>query len=365
MRKKLGELLLEAGLLDEFQLQAALGHQRQWGGRLGEIVVSKNFTTAEGVADCLARQMALPRTNLAEGDLDPRAAQLVPVEMAERHGLVPVGLEGGAGDRASVLVIATADPTDLTGLDEVQFRTGKRVRATVATDAAVRAAIRHVYHGADLPQPTDPKATMAASGLQLERGTSFDLGGGDDAPEAPPGPPVDLRAGASDDPLGAEDWDFDAGVSAIGPLTGAAAAPPVADDGGEALPEIDAEVLEEVDAVPVDDDGLDAPAAGDDGDLDADLDALGFGGDAPAAPAPPPAAPAPASPPPPPARPPVDDAHARAILDAIDALADGEPAPEAMQRYVNPTQMVAALIRLLIRQGVIDETAFVDELNRK
>ena len=61
----------------------------------------------------------------------------------------------------------------------------------------------------------------------------------------------------------------------------------------------------------------------------------------------------------------MDDAHARAILDAIDALADGEPAPEAMQRYVNPTQMVAALIRLLIRQGVIDETAFVDELNRK
>lgn len=343
MRKKLGEILLEAGVVDQFQLQAALGHQRQWGGRLGEIIVGKGFTTADAIADGLATQMGLPRVALGPDDLDPRAAQLLPEEMAERHGLVPFAIEGTGGDRSTTLIIATSDPTNLTALDEVQFRTGKRVKAAVATEAAVQAALRHVYHGEPLTQAEAPEAPHPP-----ER--TIELDAGPVAAATAPTPPA-VGIGPDEGPLGGSDWNLDAGVSALG---GAAGSPLAG--GGDGLPEVDPEMLEEVDAEPVNDD------AG--WGVDADLDALGLGGSASAAPAAPTpaAAPAPADAA---ARPVVDDAQARAILDAIDALANGADAPAAVQRYVNPTQMVAALIRLLIRRGVIEETAIVEELQRK
>ena len=52
-RKRLGEMLVEAGMIDNMQLQSALGHQKQWGGKLGDILLEMDFISEHVLADFL------------------------------------------------------------------------------------------------------------------------------------------------------------------------------------------------------------------------------------------------------------------------------------------------------------------------
>src|SRR4030067_360606 len=82
VKKRLGEMLLEAGVIDETQLQAALGHQRKWGGRLGQALQDLKLATEPQVVSALSRKFgystvnvgALPRTPPLEAGLEVRAA---------------------------------------------------------------------------------------------------------------------------------------------------------------------------------------------------------------------------------------------------------------------------------------------------
>ncbi|HEX9048901.1 MAG TPA: hypothetical protein VF841_00035, partial [Anaeromyxobacter sp.] len=57
VRKRLGELLLEAGIIDGNQLQAALGHQRKWGGRLGQALVDLKLVSEAQIVEALAKKL--------------------------------------------------------------------------------------------------------------------------------------------------------------------------------------------------------------------------------------------------------------------------------------------------------------------
>src|SRR2546430_2712882 len=73
-RKRLGQLLTELGVIDEHQLQSALGHQKQWGGKLGGILVQKGFCSEDAVVAALTKHLGIPRVKLAQVKIDPRAA---------------------------------------------------------------------------------------------------------------------------------------------------------------------------------------------------------------------------------------------------------------------------------------------------
>ena len=89
-RKRLGDLLVEAGLIDEYQLQSALGHQRQWGGPLGRILVDNGFVSESRLAEVLAAQMNLPLIDLDQQEIHEKVVAEVPMEMAEQYRMVPV-----------------------------------------------------------------------------------------------------------------------------------------------------------------------------------------------------------------------------------------------------------------------------------
>ncbi|WNG33449.1 ATPase [Archangium violaceum] len=143
-KKRLGDLLRENGLLDELQLRAALGIHNKWGVPLGQVVVDMGFCTAHQVLDVLASQAQLPTVDLDAELLDPRLVDVLPVQVAEAHRVIPLRLEG---PRDSVLVVATAAPAHLPSLDEVAHVTGKaRVVALLATDAAISQALERLYY---------------------------------------------------------------------------------------------------------------------------------------------------------------------------------------------------------------------------
>jgi len=143
VRRRLGELLLGEGVLDEQQLAHALENTLIVNGRrerLGQTVVRLGFVTEEVIARTLAAQLDLVYVGEDEVRVDERTALLVPAALAERHRILPLARDG------DTLVVACADPTDVVALDDVRLASGaRRVRVLVATPTVLTGAIRQVY----------------------------------------------------------------------------------------------------------------------------------------------------------------------------------------------------------------------------
>jgi type IV pilus assembly protein PilB len=144
MKKRLGDILLERGVIDALQLHSALAYQRKWGVPLGQVVVDQRFCTAEQVLEALASQVGMKTVDLSTEQPNGNLTWLIPEKVAEAHRVVPLRLEG---PRDSVLVVAIAAPGSLASLDAVKSVSGKRVVAKLATDAAIRTAIGKLYRG--------------------------------------------------------------------------------------------------------------------------------------------------------------------------------------------------------------------------
>jgi len=138
IKKRLGEMLVEAGIIDEAQLHAALRHQRQWGGRLGGILVELKLASEEAIVDALALKFGfeIARLDRIEPYAFEQAKALVPHDYAVRNRIFPMAADTG------LLVVAMADPTNLALTDELAFKTGRRVKVCIAGDNAIGAAIR-------------------------------------------------------------------------------------------------------------------------------------------------------------------------------------------------------------------------------
>jgi type IV pilus assembly protein PilB len=158
LRKRLGELLVEAGVIDAMQLQAVLSHQRKWGGRVGQCLVSLGFATEEQVVLALASKLGCPVADLSALRPGPElqaALELVPADLAVRHHLLPVAID------ATTLTVAMADPTNIVVADELSFRVSRRVRILIAGETAIGRAVRLLYYGEEPPPP--PGAPAPAS----------------------------------------------------------------------------------------------------------------------------------------------------------------------------------------------------------
>jgi hypothetical protein len=154
-KKQLGQILLEAGAIDEFQLKSALGYQKQWGGQLGKVLVENRFITEDALVEAIHDQTGIEAVQLKELKVPDYVIKLVPVDLAERNSMVPIRLEGETGKPGEFIVLAMSDPTNLSVLDEVQFRTGKRVRGLLATESSISKAIRFYYHGDEGGEPAE------------------------------------------------------------------------------------------------------------------------------------------------------------------------------------------------------------------
>lgn len=142
-KKKVGEVLLDAGLINETQLSAALQSQRTWGGKLGSTLVRMGFVREEDILRALSSQLLLPAVDFTKVKVSPRALHAVPLRIAEKYHVMPVAVRDEQGKKELVLVMS--DPTNLESVTEIEFQTGYRVRAAVATDSAIVRAIDFYY----------------------------------------------------------------------------------------------------------------------------------------------------------------------------------------------------------------------------
>ena len=139
-RRRIGEVLVEQGLLDEGQLQTVLAAQAATPAdkprkRLGAVVIDLGYATEKEVAQALAEALNLPLVDLGRTMAQPDAVRLLPRAVADRSGVLVLSSERGGGK----LTVATADPTNVMALDDVKLYTGAiELVVLVATDSQVR-----------------------------------------------------------------------------------------------------------------------------------------------------------------------------------------------------------------------------------
>lgn len=138
-RKKLGDLLKEAGLIDDFQLEAALSHQRNWGGKLGSIIVELEFAREEDIARVIADKLRIPYANLFEPEISADTVSILKPEIAKKFGVMPVKKDGKS------LTLAMSDPMDIDTMDNIRFNTGMTIKPVLSMASEIKDAIRKYY----------------------------------------------------------------------------------------------------------------------------------------------------------------------------------------------------------------------------
>ncbi len=145
-RKRIGDVLIQSGVLTQEQLDKALELQaagaqgaRHKRKRLGKILVEMSYVTEDQLANALSLQLELPRVDLGSGKIPDEIIQLVTRETAESEILIPYAREGKR------LMVAMCDPLDVMSMDDLRFRTGLDVCAAVATESEILFAIERYY----------------------------------------------------------------------------------------------------------------------------------------------------------------------------------------------------------------------------
>ena len=138
-RKRLGEILVQAGVLDASGLRAALTEQRRWGGPLGRVLVDMKLIGEDVLIQALSQQLNIPMMDIDHLTIPGEVLDLLPGELAEQHGVVPFAQQG------KFLDVAMSDPTNLGIVDEVRIRTQLNVRPFLAGPKAIERAIARHY----------------------------------------------------------------------------------------------------------------------------------------------------------------------------------------------------------------------------
>ena len=137
--RHLGTMLLEEGLLTRDQLDQAVSLQTESGLPLGRVLVDEGLIEEAELVKILARQIGLEYVDLADVQVDPAAAALVPDYLADRYSAVPIGF-----DEDGKLIVAMADPANVLAIDDLRAVSGYEISPRVATRSGVEEAIRRL-----------------------------------------------------------------------------------------------------------------------------------------------------------------------------------------------------------------------------
>jgi type IV pilus assembly protein PilB len=159
VRKKIGECLIQAGLITEDDLQIALAEHKRTGERVGVVLVRLNFATEKQITKALAYQLGFPYVSLADEPPDPAAIVLIPKDVALKRVCVAVRLD------KNLLTVAMSDPLLFSLVQDLEFQTGYRIKQVVATRTDILQTIETGYPDKALARFTGP---AAGSGLTVQ-----------------------------------------------------------------------------------------------------------------------------------------------------------------------------------------------------
>ena len=146
-RKRLGEVLMDQGLIDDEDLQQALSYQEKSGYRLGTSLVALRIIAEWQLTEALGAALDVEVIDLSEVQPEAEALERLSATLAERYDLIPVRMEEEV-DRGKVLVVAMSDPLNRSNIQRIEHAAGCPVHPALASLSAIQRSIRIHYHGA-------------------------------------------------------------------------------------------------------------------------------------------------------------------------------------------------------------------------
>lgn len=140
---KLGEILVQQGLITEQHLAEGIKYQKKNGGRIGEVLIKLGFLTEEDIVVALGKQLNIPFSTKSNNILTPSMTQvlnkIVPFEFAKSNLVLPLSKHG------NILTCAVSDPLDLLMLDNLKMVSGCEISLVIAAKAELMSSIQDFY----------------------------------------------------------------------------------------------------------------------------------------------------------------------------------------------------------------------------
>ena len=160
-KSRLGDLLVEMRLVDADVLSAALAEHRASGRRLARVLQDRRVLDEERLTKAVAAKLGLEAVTVSSLKIHERVLQLIPADIAQRHGVLPIAIK--RTNQADLLYLVMVDPLDTEAIGEVQRVTGRQVRVLMATASDLDLAIQNHYRrvktggaASSLPPPKSP-----------------------------------------------------------------------------------------------------------------------------------------------------------------------------------------------------------------
>lgn len=148
-RKKLrlGDVLVNSGVITAEQLQKGLELQKGSGRKLGETLVDEGITTEENIAKALSSQLGYEMVDLQDVSIDEEILNLVPPNILKKHKMIPFEYSRTG---MNVLRVAMSDPMNMAAMDDINIITNLQVEPVVATPRDVMLALDRYYGQAEV-----------------------------------------------------------------------------------------------------------------------------------------------------------------------------------------------------------------------
>jgi type IV pilus assembly protein PilB len=153
-RKKIriGDILVAAGAITEEQLEEALAHQKETGGKLGNTLLEMGFISQEMPITLLTQQLGIDYIELKGAKIEDNILHMVPEAMVAKYKILPIEIDP---DNPNILKIAMSDPMDINAIDDIGLVTNMQVEPMLAMEDQINDAIGKYYGSAKAMEAAD------------------------------------------------------------------------------------------------------------------------------------------------------------------------------------------------------------------
>lgn len=147
-RKKLrlGDVLVNSGIITDEQLEKALEFQKGTGRKLGEVLIDEGIASDEAITKALSSQLGIEMVDLRNISIPEDILGLVPSNVLKKNKMIPFEY----GDNLNVIRVAMVDPMDMNAQDDISIITNLQVEAVAATNQSVMLALDRYYGRGDV-----------------------------------------------------------------------------------------------------------------------------------------------------------------------------------------------------------------------
>ena len=139
---RLGDCLVQKGMITEEQLSEALVKQKENGTKLGETIVEMGYVSENDMIDVLVEQLGIEYVDVRKIKVDENAARLLKEDFMRKNGLIPIAFDELL---PNVIRVAMADPMDIIAIDDISIITNMQVAPVLSTKGQINMAIDKIF----------------------------------------------------------------------------------------------------------------------------------------------------------------------------------------------------------------------------